>query len=446
MSTYLPFIALALVLSTGCDTKPAPKQDDAAAKSSASTTRGSETGPYAAYEFPAITDDWDHEEYGTVWRALVNIDKNQPELLVTLAGPKGDILARFASPESVGKAIAKAPDMGSIRFIVEPITEIYGIYAARVHAGQPYSAEYLLLTRTLIRSATGQFARVVSSVGEAKLHDDIVGRAHLMEMRAGMFLAYVSALTAPLQVPGTVEAHAAMVELAAAADDIAPFLVPDERQLIDQVLTLLTAMGADPAQVASARASIYGATLHPLIAAFVSEARLSEYQQRNLDRVLDDQYTIDRGPESGGIRYVFSDADFSAVFQQEPNAILTKSSESDGATLTTRMLGTRDEAGHGTALVCISPSVLPTSDDGRSFARKMIERTKATDILEVKIDGHKGFEAAISSSTSSGFIQTVDLERGGCMIIVESPPQLADSYKKQARAFLRSAKFDDFEG
>jgi hypothetical protein len=424
MSTYVPPIALALALSTGCDTKPAPKPDDAAAKSPSTE---SET------EFPPVADGWGYREYAQVRNVLLELDKTQPELLVKLADPKGDVLARVASPEFIGKAIAKAPDMDTIHAFAEPITAIYKLYATRVFAGQPYGAEYLLLTRTLIRSAAAQFIRGVSAVGgEAKLHDDIVGRSDLMSMRTGMYLAYLSALTAPLQVPGTVDAHAAMPELAAAAEDVAPFLVPEERALIDQILFMLTALGADPAQVASTRAAIHGAPLHPLVAAFVSEARLDDEQQRNLERILDQDYNTLLGePESGGIRYVFTDAGFSAVFQQEPHAILTTSNAKDGVTLTTRMLGTRDEAGHGTAIVCISRSVPPP---------------KATEILEVDTDGHNGFEAAFSNSNSRGFIQTFDLERGGCMIIVESPPQLADGYKKQARVFLRSVEFDEFEG
>lgn len=425
------FFAFALSLSSGCE-----KQQGDAPKQQAAPAKPAESGPYAAYKFPPISDDWGTQEYTQVRHTLYKIDKDQPELLPTLAGAKGDVLARFASPEALAKAIAKAPDLGSISSFAEDIGEVYTIYGARVFDAQPFAAEYLLLTNTMVHSANAQFARAMSLFGEAKVREDGL----LDEMRKSLSTIYFIALATPLKIPATVDARTAVAALGASAAHVAPFLVPDERQRVDQVLTILGGLGADPLQVAAARASIDGTAIHPLF----SEARAADLEDTKLLYGVFDQRQPWVKMERGSTRYEFPELDcFSAVFHQQPSAMGAQDAiVTEDSTVKARLLGVRDETGYATSIVCVSR----TTEDGPTFARKIIDGTKASDIREIEIDGHNGFEASFSNSSSSGIMQTVALERGGCVIVVESPPQQAEANEEQARAFLKSVKLGNFEG
>lgn len=155
---------------------------------------------------------------------------------------------------------------------------------------------------------------------------------------------------------------------------------------------------------------------------------------------------VEVGPEPGRIRYAFPDAGFSAVFHQRPNAMLTNANATDGVTITVRGLGIQDATDYSTTIMCMSwPEPLP-DDTGGSFARNQIEGFKATDIREVQLDGRRGFEGVLSKPSSHMIMRTVDVDRGGCTITAEYPPQLATSYEQQARAFLDTFTLGGFEG
>lgn len=417
------------------------------AGSAAESPATSPSDPYAAYEFPAITDDWGASEYAKVRDVLVEIERKQPELLVTLAGPKGEVLTRVASLDAIAKAVAAASDDAMFE-IIDAIGAIYKLYANRVAHQQPYGPEYLLVTAAILRALTVQFARMTTVIDEAMLRAEPVRREGLLKMRHGLFIVYVGALEAPLVAPTIVDASTAVAQLGAVTADVAPFLLPDERQTIDQFLASLAGTGAVATQIAAMRASIAALPLHPLVAAFADEAQQFSAEQRELYADVAEQQlpAVELGPEPGGVRYAFPDAGFSAVFHQQPNAMLTVSNATDGVPITARVLGTRDAIGYTTAIVCMSRPTPLASDDQRSFARKVLEDAKLTDIHEVMIDRRRGLEGVFSGPISRALMRAVELDRGGCMITVEYPPQLAASYEQQARAFLDSVRLGDFEG
>lgn len=438
--TWLPMLALAL--SIGCEKPPA--ETEPSPTEPPLPTKPAPQADYAAYEFPPISDNWGAAEYIKVRDTLLEIERKQPDLLITLAGPKGDVLARVASLELLAKALAEAPDINTMLDISESIGAIFKLYAARIHRGQAFGPECLLLTAAMLHSFTAQFPRLLSEIGEAKLKTDAVRREGLLKMRHGLATIYLGALETPMQVPAIVEPRATVAQLGVITADVAPFLLPNERQYVDQYLTVLAGSGADPMQVATTRAAIAGAAMHPLIATYASEAQAFSDQQRQVVADVADlqQAPVEVGPEPGGVRYAFPDGGFSAVFHMRPNGMLTTSTATDGVEITTRMLGVRDATGYSTVVMCMSRPTPFQQENGRSFARNAIDDKVATDIREVEISGHKGFEARVSTSISSGIMRTVEIGPAGCMIIVESPPHLADSYEKQGRAFLDSVRID----
>lgn len=426
--TSIWVLSVALVLSIGCE-----KQEPPGAKQEAAQQEAAPAKPSKSYDFPSLTVDWGPKEYTQARDALVALDQDPFEQLVKLDGPHGDVLTRFASTEQVAKAIAAHPDVDGTFAIADAVVTVYRLYMLRVYDEQPYGGEFLLLTSTVLHTGIAQFERLVPIGGEA--NDDPGSREGRTEARHGILTVYLAALSSPLDAQ-PVDAAAAMAELGAIAGDIAPFMLPNERQLVDQILLMLIGMGADPARGTAARLSVAEATMHPMLAAFVDEAQaFSAQRSYELPGTREQkQPTVEEPRGSDGVRYGFPDAGFSAVFPQQPNAMLANATAKHRVT-TIRTLGTRDENGHATAIVCASRPV-PPSKDGQTFAREAIERTKVTDMREVQIDGRNGFEA----TTSSGIMQTVDVERGGCMIIVESPPELAEGYEKQTRVFLESVQ------
>jgi hypothetical protein len=446
-SMRIPAIALLVVFASGCERQsvPPPAANDPAD----APVSAREPNPYAAYEFPSISDDWGPSEYARVRDVLIEIERNAPELLPTFAGPKGDVLARVTSLDAIAEAIAGTPDMDAMFELAESVAAIYKLYANRVITHQqPYGPEYLQLTATVLRAMSSQFARLTTVIDEATLRADSVRREGLLQMRHGLFVLYVGALQTPLMFPTVVDADAAVARLEPVAVEVAQFLLPDDRQFLDQLLTALAGAGADTSRVAATRATIAGSPMHPIIAAFAEEAQAFSADKQKLFANVADQLRlpVEVGRERGGVRYAFPEAGFSAVFHQPPNAMLTTSSATDGVEVTMRVLGIRDATGYSTAIVCTSRSEPLANADERGFARALIEDAKGTDIREVEIDGRRGFEGTFANSITRGFMRAVELGHGGCMISAEFPPPLASSYDTQARAFLDSVKLGGFEG
>ena len=437
-------ILLAAVLVVGCKGPPEPSSSPAAASSPGEP----ESDPYAAYVFPPVSDGWGVAEYTQVRDVLVAIEQQEPELLVTLAGPHGGLFAHLASLDTVAKVIADTPDLDAMFELTEAFAQICKLYTSRVVQGQQYGSEYLLLSAATLRAMTLQFARLAQMIDEATLRAEPVRRDGLLEMRHGLVVVYFGVLQSPQQQPGVVDAAATVAQLVAVASDMGPFLLSSERQELDQLLDQLLANGAQAAQVAETRSSIAASPLHPLVAAFRSESRAySESKREIMAAALEQQLVaVELGPEQGGIRYAFPGAGFSAVFHQRPNAMAMNSSASDGATVTTRVLGIRDATGYSTTIVCMSRPPPPPSEDERSFARQAIENIDATGIRESMVGGRPGFEGALSSSVSRALMQTVDVGHAGCTIIVEYPPRLEASSEERGRAFLRSIDLAKFEG
>jgi hypothetical protein len=439
-------IGMAGMLSSGCE-RPSvsiPAPQDAAAE----PTTASEPDPYAAYEFPPITDDWGAREYAKLRDVLIEIEREQPDLLVTLAGRKRDVLGRIVSLDRLTADLAGAPDMDAVFEINEAVGAIFKLYAGRVAKQQPYGLEVLLLTAAMLRSSTIVIARLTTMFDEATLRAEPIRREGLLQARHGLVIAYVGALETPLQLPAIVDPRVAVALLEPIAADVAPFLLPDERQTVEQLLTALAGAGADAAQVAATRASIAAASLDPRIAAFAVEAKAYSDKQRQMYADVAEQQrpAVELGREQGGVRYGFPEAGFSAVFHQRPNAMLSSSNATDGVPVTMRVLGIRDTTNYSTTIVCVSRPEPRAGDEGGGSAREVIEKAKVTDLREVEIDGRRGFEGTLTNSMSVALTRTVDLDRGLCMITVEYPPHLADSYEQQARAFLDSVELGGFEG
>jgi hypothetical protein len=431
--------ALVVVLSSGCE-RPSvatTASEDHVAESAA-------PDPYAAYEFPPISDRWGLPEYAKVRDVLLEIERTQPELIVTLAGPKGDVLARVTSLDKLAADLAATTDMQALLDLHEAVGTIYKLYAVRIDDRQPYGSEFLQLAAAVLRASTTVSARLTEVFDEATLRAEPIRREGFLELRLGLAITYLGAIEAPLQLPTIVDPSLAVAQLEPIAAEVAPYLLPDERQTLDRLLTALAAAGA---QVSTTRASIAASPMHPIIAVFADEAQAYsvEQRQRHADAAKAQRRAVELGPEPGGIRFAFPEAGFSAVFRQRPNAILTNL-ESNGVTLTVRVLEFVDANGYVTSIVCLSrPPSLP-ADDGESFARKMIEGVEATNVRQVEIDGRRGFEGALSKPSAHSWIRTVDIDRGVCTIAAEVSPQRSTSDEQQARAFLDSVELGGFEG
>lgn len=426
-------ITVAVVLSIACD-KPsgsATAPDDSSAEPAA-------PDPYAAYEFPPVADHWGLPEYAKVRDVLVEIEREQPELLVTLAGPKGDVLARVTSLDKLSADLARTPDMTAAIDLHEAVSTIHKLYVIRVNDRQPYGLEFLQLTAAELRAATRLSARLTEGLDEARLRAEPVGREGFLQTRDGMVNTYLGAIEAALHIPTIVDPSLAVAQLAPVAAEVASYLLPEERQSLGWILTALAAAGANEAQVAATRASIAASPMNPLVATFADEAKVYSAEKRQLQLYA---RAVEVGPEPGGIRYAFPDAGFSAVFHQRPNALLTNANTADGVTTTVRGLGISDATDYSTTIMCSS-----RPDDKGGFALEQLEALEATDIREVQIDGRRGFEGVLSKPRSHMIIRTVDVDRGGCAILAEIPLQLATSYEQQARAFLDSFTLGGFEG
>jgi hypothetical protein len=440
-------ITSAIVLSSACASPRGPSlsPEDSAAELPSSAA---EPDLYAAYEFPAITDGWGPSEYAEVRDVLIEIEREQPERLVTLAGPKGAVLEHLASLDNITAAVASAPDIPAMLALMEAVGVIYKLYATRVAKQQPYGPEYLLLSAAALRLGAHVHAHLMTVIDEATLRAEPIRREGLMQMRNGLVVVYFGALETSLQLPSIVEPRATVAQLEPLAAEVAPFLLAHERQTLDQLLVALAGAGADIAQVSNTRGAIAASPIDPIFAAFADEAKAYSDKQRQLhaDAAALQQPAVELGPEPGGIRYAFPDAGFSAVFHTRPNAMLMNTQTTDGVPATMRVLGIRDATGYSTIVTCVTRPQPPADADARGFALEIIEDAKATEIREVEISGRRGFEGELSSSISRAVVRAVELERGVCTLTTEYPPHLAASYEEQARAFLDSVQLGGFEG
>lgn len=269
---FIGLSSIALALSAGCE-----KQ-----RSTTPAREVAPVDPYAGYTFPPIADDWGHLEYTQVRDALLEIHEEQPELLLTLAGPKGDVLARVGSGEAIAKAIADAPDLGTMFALADAVTLIYKIYWFRVSQGHSYGPEYLLLTTAMVRSCAARLSRLID---ETTMQADPVRRQGLLKMRYDLAAIYLRGFETSLQIPTIVDPHAAVDQLGAVAPHVAPFMLPDEREQADQYLTALADLGLDATRVAATRAAIVEAAMHPFVETHVDEARAFSDEERQREQL-----------------------------------------------------------------------------------------------------------------------------------------------------------------
>jgi len=249
-------VLVAVLLASACHEPSAPA-------TTTSPPAQVEADPYAAYDFPSLTGDWGPSDYAKVRDLFVAIERTQPELLVTLTGPRGDVLARFASLDAITRIIAEQPDIEATFAVTEALGQTAKLYAARADDQRHYGSEYVLLSAATLRAATQQFARMTEELGEAAFRADPIRREGLAQMRHGLVLTYLNALQSPLEQP---ELDAALAQLGAVATDIGPFLLPSERERLDAVLDALEAAGAKAAAIASIRASVAASPMHTLAA------------------------------------------------------------------------------------------------------------------------------------------------------------------------------------
>lgn len=401
---------------------------------------------YAGFAFPATSGEWGPAEYAQVRDTLVQIERERPDALPTLAGDKGEVLARFVDVKAIDRAFAAAADMNAMLELGDAFAQTYKLYAARVVHGQPFGREYMALANAMLHAGGIQFTRLTAVLGvdEAKLRTEQVRLDGMLGMRHGLAIIYLSALESPLTAPNIIDLAMAAKQLALATTEAAPFLLDIDRRTADAMLTRLSTAGADPGDVAAIRAALSSTQLHPLLAAFAAECEAYSAQQREaVARASETQVlAVEVGPEAGGVRWAFPEAGFSAVFHQRPNAMSSNEVAEDGVTLTLRVLGTRDATGYTTSIICMNrASPMPDSND---FARGAIG--DATNVRELDIDGHPGLAGEHTSSISHAQMRTVSIGHGGCSMVAEYPPRLEAAYRDQARAFLDSVRFGSFAG
>lgn len=415
---------------------------------SSTTSPATPDAPAPADPFPSTAAAWTAREYLQFRDALVRLERERPDLLPRRGAP---VFVRLTSLPAIEAAAAGA-DTDALLDLGQALGEIAKIYSARALVRGEYGDEYAATAAVFVKLSGLQLARMVADqiLEVAVLRAEPVRREGFVKMRFHLARLVHDVLAVTLALPQVVDARRSAAAVAAVVEDVAPWFLPEERDLVLGLVDRLEQADVGAGDIAELRRALApDREPHALVAAFADEHRAYGERQAELlatvaAGLLD---PLEVGREAAGTRYAFPEAGFSAVYPQRPNAQQHVSTATDGAAVTMRALGTKDALGVTRSVSCFSrPHPLPGATAAGSLDQ-FVTSMKLGGVRRIELDGAAGVEGHGESATARALVRYFQIsDTASCMVIFECPLHLAGELADDARRFVDSFALGGFRG
>jgi hypothetical protein len=405
------------------------------------------------YEVPSADAPWTAREYLQLRDVLVSVELERPELLPRRDGPDAALLARATDLAAITETTRATRRSDQRHDLHLAVAEILTIYSARALTGGDFGREYIDFAVVFFRESALQIEEpAIGSLGVVEeLRVSKLRRHGFVQLRYHLARGVRDVAASSLALPAVVDPLRCASAIASVADDIAPWFLPEERDLMLGLIDRMADAGAAGRDLSTLRTAFAPAReAHPLVDAFIEEHRAYLERQDELKAAVaaGQLSAVELRREADGARWAFPDAGFSGVFPRRPGAQLQRHTATDDTPLVRRTLGFKDGVGITRSITCNTRQTPLTGTSVQAQLAGFAAKLGLTGARDVTIAGAAvAVEGRVVNESAEALMRLVGVDdRTTCVITFEYPKRLAHQVADLARRFVASFELGDFRG